>query len=219
MLKSSIISMQEHLIMQFKDKPNLSALLSAIGGELDALLQVFDDLEQRRWIDTGEGVQLDGIGTIVDQGRIIPKAIPVPFFAFVDQPNALAFGIGRFRDSGEAWLSSAKLNDPEYRLMLWAKVAKNTSIGTTEDTIQSLKFVFKAPIVYIFEVGNAKFVVGIGRSLTAAEVVMAKALDLTVRAGGVGILWQTHFNYDSYFGFYGQRNAKGFDIGAFADVI
>lgn len=205
--------------MQFKDKPILGSLLIALGGELDELKQVFSDLEQKRWIDTGEGAQLDGIGTIVDRERIIPKAIPVPFFAFADQPNALSFGVGRFRDNGEAWLSSARLNDPEYRLVLWAKVAKNTSLGTTEDTIESLKFVFKAPTVFLFEAGNAKFVVGIGRKLTAAEVVMAKALDLMVRAGGVGILWQAHFDYKNYFGFFGQRNAKGFDVGTFADVL
>lgn len=218
-------SMQNHLIMQFKEAPNIGALLGAIGAEMDELTRSFYDLRDKRWIDTGEGVQLDGIGRIVGRSRTIDAAIPIPFFGFHGQPAATGFEQARFRDNTEAWLASCKLNDPEYRMVLWNKVAKNISQGRTEDTVNSVKFVFgltskrKAPMVSIQDIGNAKFILGIARKLTYNEIIMANALDLVVRAGGVGIWYTVHYEYDNYFGFQGQPSAKTFDIGSFADII
>lgn len=59
--------MKDHLIAQFADKPVIYAELDALGAELDLLRQAFTDLREKRWIDTGEGMQLNGIGTIVDR--------------------------------------------------------------------------------------------------------------------------------------------------------
>lgn len=209
--------MQSHLIGQFQEKEVIVAILEAIGEELDELDKVFDDLKNKRWIDTGEGKQLDGIGEIVGQSRQIAEALAIPFFGFQGQIGTMGFGQARFRDEKETWLATYNLADPEYRLVLWAKVAKNISNGTAEDTIRSLKFIFSAPYVFLEEVGNAKIAVGIGRRLTKGDMLLADAVDLMVRAGGVGMEWKRHFNYDAYFGFLGQSNAKGFEVGSFAD--
>lgn len=210
-------SMQGHLIGQFQGKPVLAAVLEALGEEMDELDAVFSDLESKRWIDTGEGKQLDGIGEIVGQGRQIAEAIAVPFFGFQGQIGAMGFEQARFRDANEYWLASYNLADAEYRLVLWAKVGKNIANGTAEDTIRSLKFIFNAPFVFLDEIGNAKIAVGIGRRLLQSDIILADAVDLLIRAAGVGMEWRTHFNYDSYFGFLGQPNAKGFEVGSFAD--
>ena len=210
-------SMQGHLIGQFDDKPILLAILSALGEEMDTLNAVFDDLKNKRWIDTGEGVQLDGIGRIVGRNRQIDKAVAVPFFGFQGQIGTKGFEQARFRDSNESWLASYNLEDAEYRLILWAKVAKNISDGTAEDTITSLKFIFDAPYVVLEEMGNAKIAIGIGRRLLQSDILLADAVDLLIRAGGVGVLRKVFFDYDNYFGFLGQPNAKGFEVGSFAD--
>ncbi len=212
-------NMQSHLISQFADKKVLSFVIEALGEEMDEITQAFSDLQNKRWIDTGEGVQLDGIGEIVCRSRQIDSAVQIPFFGFEGQPNTLTFDEGRFRDEWETWLQSVNLSDPEYRMMLWQKVAKNTSLGTAEDTISSLKFIFNAPKVILNNIGNAKISVAIGRKLNANDIAMAKAVDLMVRAGGVGIDKQEHFDYNNYFGFLGQLNPKGFDIGEFADLF
>lgn len=210
-------SMHEHLIAQFHDKPVIYAELQALGEEMDLLDKAFADLRDLRWIDTGEGVQLDGIGTIVGQDRQIANAVAVPFFGFYGQIGTMGFEQARFRDYGEAWLSSYNLSDAEYRLVLWAKVAKNITNGTAEDTIRSLMFIFDAPTVWLEERGNAKIAVGIGRQLGMDDILLAEAFDLFIRAGGVGILERTYFDYENYFGFLGQKNAKGFEEGSFAD--
>ncbi len=212
-------SMAGHLIGQFSGKPVFSAFLAAIGGELDELDQALADLRDKRWIDTGEGVQLDGIGELVNQSRQVADAVTIPFFAFEGQPNAQGFEVGRFRDDWEGWLTSVNLGDPEYRMVLRAKIRKDTSPGTTEDTIASLRFIFDADRVVIRDCGNAKMAAAIGRRLNENELSVARALDLFVRAGGVGIVDASHFDADNYFGFYGQKDAKGFETGTFADSI
>lgn len=212
-------SMAGHLIGQFSGKPVFAAFLAAIGGELDELDQALADLRDKRWIDTGEGVQLDGIGELVDQSRQVADAVTIPFFAFEGQPNAQGFEVGRFRDDWEGWLTSVNLGDPEYRMVLRAKIRKDTSPGTTEDTIASLRFIFDADRVVIRDCGNAKMAAAIGRRLNENELSVARALDLFVRAGGVGIVDASHFDADNYFGFYGQKDAKGFETGTFADSI
>ena len=91
--------MKGHLIGQFHEKPVLAAVLETLGEELEEIAQAFHDLKEKRWIDTGEGVQLDGIGQIIDRPRQIEEAVQLEFFGFRDQANAKGFEEGRFRDS------------------------------------------------------------------------------------------------------------------------
>jgi hypothetical protein len=110
------------------------------------------------------------------------------------------------------------LDDEVYRPVLWHKIGKNTTTGTTESTIESVKFVYNAPFVTITELGDAKIGIGIGRELSDNDVVLARALDLFVRAGGVGLNFVSEIP-DNFFGFVDQTGAKGFEVGVFSDLI
>ena len=211
-------SMISHLLMQFSQSTNMHIFLNALGAELDELTQALEDLQNKRWIDTGGGVQLDNIGVLIDRSREIAGSIQLEFFAFYDQPNALPFNVGRFRDTPAVpYLATSILDDETYRPVLWHKVSKDTTNGTTESTIESVKFIYNAPFVSITELGNAKIGIGIGRELTDNDVVLARALDLFIRAGGVGLLWVIEIP-DDYFGF-ADQNAKGFDVGKLPTLI
>lgn len=209
-------SMKGHLIAQFYGKPVLAAIIESLGEELDEIISAFSDLRNKRWINTGDGVQLDGIGDIIGRPRQISDAVQIPFFGFVDQENALTFGDGRFRDASETWLQTVNLADAEYRMVLWQKVFKNNASGTLEDTIKSLLFIFSAPKVFVEDAGNAKIMIAIGRKLTKSEISLADAIDLMIRGGGVGVKQKEYFNYDNYFGFLGQPNSTGFGVGEMA---
>jgi hypothetical protein len=162
---------------------------------------------------------LDNIGVLVDRSRTIAGAIQLEFFGFFDQPNTQTFGIGRFRDTtAVAYTASSVLDDESYRPVLWHKVSKDTTDGTTESTIESLKFIFNAPFVIIQEKGNAKFDVGIGRELSDNDVTIAQAINLFIKAGGVGV-GLTYEIPKKYFGFRGQPNAFGFEKGSYPDEI
>ena len=211
-------SMLSHLLMQFGQSVNMHIFLNALGAELDELTKALDDLQNKRWIDTGSGVQLDNIGVLIDRGRPINGSIQLAFFAFIDQPNALSFGVGRFRDTTDVeYLATTILDDETYRPVLWHKVAKDTTTGTTESTIESIKFVYNAPLVTLTELGNAKIGIGIGRVLNDNDIVLARALDLTIRAGGVGVEFTIEFP-DKFFGFPDQ-NAYGFEVGVLPTLI
>ena len=206
-------SMINHLLMQFSQAVNMHIFLEALGAELDELTQALDDLQNKRWIDTGSGVQLDNIGVLIDRSRRIEGAIQLEFFAFFDQPNALPFDVGRFRDTpAVAYTATSILDDETYRPVLWHKVSKDTTTGTAESTIESVKFIYSAPFVTLTELGNANIGIGIGRELTDNDIVLARALDLFIRAGGVGLDFVEEIP-DPFFGFLGQGNVQGFDVG------
>ncbi len=211
--------MKEKLISQFQEKPIIAAELEALEEELAEITTAMNDLQEKRWIDTGAGVQLDGIGEIVGKDRTLFNVLVLPFFGFRDQPDTLTFGEGRFRDSGENWLASTELSDALYRLILWAKVLKNTSKCNVNDTIRALKYIFNCHEAIVEDVGNAKIKIGIGRKLTASDLMIFQAFNLMIRAGGVGIELAESYHAGYYFGFRDQRNAQGFEIGIFADLV
>ena len=212
-------SMISHLLMQFSQSVNMHIFLDALGAELDELTTALEDLQNKRWIDTGSGIQLDNIGVLIDRSRQIAGSIQLEFFAFYDQPNALPFDVGRFRDTpAVAYLATSTLDDETYRPVLWHKVAKDTTTGTTESTIESVKFIYNAPYVTLTELGDAKIGIGIGRELNDNDVILARALDLTIRAGGVGLDFVEEIPED-FFGFVDQQGAKGFEIGILPTLI
>ena len=206
-------SMINHLLMQFSQAVNMHIFLNALGAELDELTKALDDLQNKRWIDTGSGVQLDNIGVLIDRSRHISGSIQLEFFGFFDQPNTLSFDVGRFRDTPSVpYTATSILDDETYRPVLWHKVSKDTTTGTTESTIESVKFIYKAHFVTLTELGNAKIGIGIGRELNDNDIVLARALDLFVRAGGVGLNFAEKIP-DPFFGFVDQQGAKGFEVG------
>ena len=212
-------SMISHLLMQFSQAVNMHIFLEALGAELDGLTKALEDLQNKRWIDTGAGVQLDNIGVLIDRSRRIEGAIQLEFFAFYDQPNALSFGVGRFRDTPLVpYTATSVLDDETYRPVLWHKVSKDTTTGTAESTIESVKFIYQAPYVTLTELGNAKIGIGIGRELTDNDIVLARALDLFIRAGGVGLDFVEEIP-DPFFGFVDQGDAKGFEVGILPTAI
>ena len=199
--------------MQFSKSVNMQIFLNALGAELDQLTQALDDLQNKRWIDTGSGVQLDNIGVLIDRSRSIAGAIQLEFFGFYDQPNTLTFNVGRFRDTPAVpYTATSTLDDETYRPVLWHKVAKDTTTGTTESTIESTKFIFSAPYVYIEELGNAKIGIWIGRDLSDNDRILANALNLFIHAGGVGVDFVNELPSEP-FGFDGQPNVYGFEVG------
>ena len=57
------------LASQFAESPKLRALLAQLVGPLEVVETEADNLRDERWIDTAVGAQLDGLGTIVGEGR------------------------------------------------------------------------------------------------------------------------------------------------------
>ena len=54
--------LRDDLAEQFKGKPVIDALMEAVGDELNEVRQFYEDLRDKRNIQTAVGKQLDGIG-------------------------------------------------------------------------------------------------------------------------------------------------------------
>lgn len=192
--------------------------LLAASAELEAVLQ---KVAEQVDIDIAEGVNLDVIGEIVGISRIIPASVQLAFFGFQDNAAALNFGEegaqgvgGRFYDEGEPYLATSVLNDPEYRLLIRAKIVKNHAVGTNEDVIAGLSYLFggsnMAIQVAVEDIGNMAIQVAVGRPLTYLEKALISELDILPRPAGVRISQRVTFDTNSYFGFDGQNNALSF---------
>lgn len=182
--------------------------------ELEAVLQ---KVAEQTDIDLAAGVNLDVIGEIVGVSRIIPDSIAVKFFGFEGQPGGDVFGeegalgIGsRFRDELEPETATSVLADPEYRLLIRAKIVKNHAHGTNEDILQGLSYLFDAPRTVVEDLGGMAIGVAIGRQLTFQEKALVTVLDILPRPAGVRINWRSTFDSAKYFGFDGQPGALSF---------
>lgn len=211
--------MRGHLLAQFMDKPIIDALLQAVEEELNILYSAIVNVQENRWIDTGEGVQLDGIGRIVDRGRTVDKAITETFFGFSGQTGIDTFGKARFRGISDEYLLSVKLNDDVYRSILWAKVFYDNSNGTIPDILLSTRKILNTESISLSEVGNANFHLIISVNLSESQILLMKSLNLIVKGGGIGIKYIINYNENNYFGFRHQPNSKGFGIGEFARIV
>lgn len=207
--------MVKHLLGQFGKAEVIKAIFYALFLEFEELDKGLDDLKNKRWIDTGEGAQLDGIGQIVDMDRTVTGLRLLKFFGFRGQRNVTGFNQAPFRGYHEEYLTSLILNDKQYRQILHAKVWKNNTYAYTNDTVKSLQIIFGTNTIIVQNVGNAKIRISIGKLTSEDEKILIEGIDLLVRAAGVG--YEFYNEFDKYaFGFKGQTYCKGFGQAPFS---
>lgn len=206
-----------HWLAQFPNGTRLEALVRSLiqpmNGAEAALLQLLED----RWLDTAEGKQLDGIGEIVGLPRVIDDVAYVQFFGFLEQPGIATFGIGRLRRANESTIGgSTTLLDPEYRRLLYWKIAINNGHGTTPEIIAALKPILEVEKVVVQDMGNAKIAVWVNRLPGVSDPLMINARRWVPKAAGVGLTLTA--STDTPFGFVSQ-GFYGFGVGVMARGI
>lgn len=116
--------LKRDLLEQFKGKPVIDALMSAIGRQLNDVRQFYDDLKDRRGVQTAEGKQLDGVGNIAVLSRL---------------------------EAGEMACTNSSvyvLDDDTYRLFLIYKIWKNTNNCTYSDIAKAFRMFWPKPLYY-----------------------------------------------------------------------
>lgn len=127
------------LATQFRESTNFINYIKALLTEADTLEQVIRDVIDKRWIDTAEGVQLDILGTIVQQSRIV-----------------------------DLETGTIQLTDEEYRLFIKNKIIVNQTHSTPEEIIAQVAFILDSPPI-LFTDGDVAYYVGIGKILSPEE--------------------------------------------------
>jgi len=203
------------LATQFKDSLNLISYIKALLLEADNLEQVFQDLLDKRWIDTAEGVNLDILGSIVGQSREFVDAEIFDYFGFFDNPQSQPFGTlsdasigGRFRFVGEPITGQRLLSDDEYRSFIKARIVRNSTRSTPEEIIAQIRFIFESPLV-LFSDGNTRYEISIGRKLSLNEKSILTDSDIVPKTAGVQVSYVTEFDSNDFFGFQGVPNSAG----------
>ena len=200
---------------QFRESTNLISYLKALLLEANTLEQVFSDLIEKRWIDTAEGSQLDIIGSIVGQPRIIVGAELFGYFGFAVNLESGPFGslydptLGdRFRSNSEPTVGNRILSDTEYRLFIRARISKNRTSSTPEDIIDQIKFIVGAGQV-LFDDGDTEYSVSVGKVLSSEEKSVLINTDIVPKTVGVRINYITQYDFNNFFGFKGMPNSAG----------
>ena len=151
------------LVAQFKEKPVIDALVSAIGEQLNDVRRFYEDLRDRRGLQTSMGQQLDGIGDIVVLSRLEAGAL-----ACINE-------------------SVYVLDDESYRRYLIFKVWKNTNNCTYHDVIKALRMFWPKPLYYREDPAEPATMV-FETDMLSPEDDVPKLLNAPlIKAAGVGI--------------------------------
>lgn len=132
-----------------ENAPTFDAFLKLLTVEMQNLQAVFKDLMQLRTLDTATGEQLDIIGRIVGQERVLLSADLYEYFGFQGALKAGSYGNLTDPTIGAKWWSLGKplggnvlLDDNTYRIFIRAKILKNTTVSTSEDFIKAINLIF-----------------------------------------------------------------------------
>ena len=151
------------LVEQFKEKPVIDALVSAIGEQLNDVQRFYEDLRDRRGLQTSMGQQLDGVGDIVVLSRLEAGAL-----ACINE-------------------SVYVLDDESYRRYLIFKVWKNTNNCTYHDVIKALRMFWPNPLYYREDPAEPATMV-FETDMLSPEDDVPKLLNAPlIKAAGVGI--------------------------------
>jgi len=207
-----------HWLGQFRAKPRLEALVKALLKPAQGLQGALRDMYEQRWLDTAVGAQLDGIGEIVGLPRIIDEAVYVQFFGFLGQPNIGSFGEARMRRANERAVGgSTTLLDPEYRKLLYWKIALNNGHGTAPEISSSLKPIFEVSRVIVQDAGNATIRIWVSRIPGPNDPLMTNPYKWVPKAAGVGVQIISG-STEKPFGFR-EQGFFGFGVGVLARRI
>lgn len=207
-----------HWLGQFRAKPKLRALVQALLKPADGLQGALRDMYDQRWLETAVGKQLDGIGEIVGLPRVIDETVYVRFFGFEGQPNVGGFGEARLRRANERAVGgSTTLLDPEYRKLLYWKIALNNGHGTTPEISSSLKPIFDVSRVIVQDAGNAKIRIWVSRIPGPNDPLMTNPHKWVPKAAGVGVQIISG-STEKPFGFR-EQGFYGFGVGVLARRI
>lgn len=214
---------RDQVTQQFVDKDVFDRYLQLILDQNNSLQEVFKQLLQQRSIDEAVGAQLDIIGDIVGQPRVLLNTDLFKFFSFLGYPTGDSFGDlddpsvgGLFFDVDGSLSGNTSLTDEQYRLFIKAKIFKNVTRATPDEFLRYLEFVFGTNINGIIAEGDAEFTVLVGKALSTFERTLLEYSStneypsfFVPKPAGVRINYG-QFDPDNYFGFIGAPGAKGF---------
>lgn len=217
------------LLWQFRNSDNICEYITAIFTELQLLFDAIINTLDARQLSKAAGEQLNVIGRIVGQDRIV-AAQNVQYFGWSDVPLAIGWaelvdgepvGGGRWLELGENPVGTRELEDPEYRNFIIAKIFRNhmefaspcelariANIALSSVNKTHVPTVAPAMLAYYFEApagltDNDKSII--------LSVIDDKRMDkqrIITSGAGIGIEYFAYNDKEKVFGFSDSTNPK-----------
>ncbi|MBD8242478.1 DUF2612 domain-containing protein [Pantoea agglomerans] len=177
------------LISQYVTKPKARATIKALADDMarsfTGALSVPDMLD----LEHAGGVNLDIIGKITGQDRVLNGAVAREFFAFKGYQQTQGFQVSSAGGSpwyrhGDTTSASATLTDMEMRVLTKARCIRNFSACTLDDLERACELLFGADRYQVDVIGACHWQI----TTTGAEAFVlfcAKSLDVLPRASGM----------------------------------
>ncbi len=198
------------LAYQFSDSLKFKGFLSSFLEEYQEIDAANIQLLNERYLDTAIGAQLDGIGEIVGIARPKESIDIIGAFGFDGDDTARGFTDfcdlelgGNFRklDEGEQLIG-----DDLYRVIIRAKIIKNQTAMTVDDTTRLISFMFGGVEVRYFLFENLKPVYAIGKIISPLESFLLDNIPILIGIGDV--TYFVSYNEDA-FSFAGDISGLG----------
>lgn len=163
-MRDNTQKLKEDLIEQFRGKPNIEALVEAVGHQLDELSDFYEQLLYERDVKNAKGTQLDKVGDVV----VLTRA----------EADALV--------SGGATVMNG-LDDETYRRRIMFKILKNTCDCTYADIRKAIDMMWTGPEISYKE--DPEHPATLVLQFDASPDLKEEELKIPViKAGGVGLL-------------------------------
>lgn len=209
-----------NLIIQYGNKSNAVATVTAITEEFKLIYDNANILDVAYNLDTAIGKQLDVIGRIVGISRTVPFSVPKKYFGFDGHLNSYPFGSKfnvvvsyPFRSRFEIPYSDGQLNDNDYRFFIKAKIIKNYATSKNIDSnslsIQNaVDYLFNSK-AYITDNYDMSMTLYIDSSYDSSKLTYLENLDLLPRPQGVRYNTIISYQEGKAFGFYSNNAGFG----------
>lgn len=144
--------------LQFYNKPVMECFIRGLFSIFDLVTECAKGVVSARQIDDAEGIQLDLIGSIVGQSRMLHGVIQPKYFGFAESTGAVGFNAGgRIKwDDDPDQIDAVYLDDDDYRRFIRWKIVMNTATGTEQDIINAIKTLMDVGQVEIKSPQNMK---------------------------------------------------------------
>ena len=184
------------LITQYREASNLIAYIEAFTAQSNEIEVMFQELLEDRWVDTAIGAQLDILGEIVGQPRVIPAYDTIPYFGFDTSIGAGTFGTLAVPATGELFrrvddleFVAGTLTDTNYRIYIKAKILKNITDTSIDSVIGVSQAIFPTLTLTITESGvNAHL--AFNTALTDAQKLTIVYGNLYQKPAGVSYTYE-----------------------------
>lgn len=184
---------QSRVYAQYRDKPKTMAWIAINGDLANELEAAYQDITESYDIDSANTNELDILGRIVRINRSFESDIVIDAFLF----GAAQFGAAQFRPG--TGVSIQNLNNDAYRILIRAKISKNTNNATLDGIINALDFIVDTTGITIDDPEDMSFSV-IFDTLTALESLIITTFDIIPKPQGVRFTGYTNLSAVSQFG-------------------